>query len=99
MIPWLNSNFVFPEIDDALSEPNGLLAAGGNLTPKIIIEAYSQGIFPWYNEDQPILWWSPDPRLILIPKDIKISRSLKKTLNKENFKVTFDKAFGEVISQ
>src|SRR5690606_23828819 len=80
MIPWLADSAEFPPVERALDDPNGLLAAGGALTPEWLLAAYRRGIFPWYSGDQPILWWSPDPRLVLIPAQIKISRSLAKTL-------------------
>jgi leucyl/phenylalanyl-tRNA---protein transferase len=86
---------VFPPPDYA--DPSGLLAVGGDLSKERLLEAYRVGIFPWYSDDQPILWWSPDPRLILDLKDFKISRSLRKTLKKGVFEVTFDHAFKEVI--
>ncbi|MDA0821577.1 MAG: leucyl/phenylalanyl-tRNA--protein transferase [Proteobacteria bacterium] len=87
----------FPDTARALSEPNGLLAAGGDLSVDRILEAYKQGIFPWFSDGQPILWWAPDPRSIMRPDEMKISRSLRKTLKREPFVVTFDKAFGKVI--
>ena len=86
---------LFPPPDYA--DPSGLLAVGGDLSNERLLEAYRLGIFPWYSEDQPILWWSPDPRLILDLEDFKVSRSLRKTLKKEVFQVTFDHAFEEVI--
>jgi leucyl/phenylalanyl-tRNA---protein transferase len=86
---------VFPPPDYA--DPSGLLAVGGDLSNERLLEAYRVGIFPWYSDDQPILWWSPDPRLVLDLKDFKISRSLRKTLKKGVFQVTFDRAFEEVI--
>jgi len=86
---------IFPPPDYA--DPSGLLAVGGDLSNERLLEAYRLGIFPWYSEDQPILWWSPDPRLILDLEDFKVSRSLRKTLKKEVFQVTFDHAFEEVI--
>jgi len=98
---WLEPNNPvdqFPNVELALIEPNGLLAAGGDLQPERLINAYKQGIFPWYSEGEPILWWSPDPRSILIPHDIKVSRSLKKTLNRNIFNVTLDCAFADVIN-
>ncbi len=87
----------FPACDKALIEPNGLLAAGGCLTPRRLIQAYSQGIFPWYDEDTPILWWSPTPRTILFPDHLKLSRSLRKTLRKHAFQMSLDQAFVTVI--
>ena len=86
---------IFPPPDYA--DPSGLLAVGGDLSSERLLEAYRLGIFPWYSDDQPILWWSPDPRLTLDLKDFKISRSLGKTLRKGLFNVTFDCAFEEVI--
>jgi leucyl/phenylalanyl-tRNA--protein transferase len=86
---------VFPRPEQA--DPSGLLAVGGDLSSERLLEAYRLGIFPWYSGDEPILWWSPDPRLVLDVGDFKISRSLRKTLNKEIFNVTFDQAFGDVI--
>lgn len=90
---------LFPEVELALDEPNGLLAIGGDLSAQRLLAAYKSGIFPWFNDDQPILWWSPNPRSVLKLDDFKVSRSLKKTLNKNIFHVTFDTAFEEVISQ
>ncbi len=87
----------FPPVEQALAEPDGLLAVGGDLSPPRLLKAYRHGVFPWYNPGEPILWWSPDPRLILFPQRLKISRSLKKTLRKESFSLTFDRAFAEVI--
>ncbi len=97
MIPWLEGAPAFPPGSAALDEPNGLLAAGGALTPEWLIEAYRHGIFPWFNPGEPILWWSPDPRLVLIPDAIRISHSLRKTLRRGHFEVRFDTAFAEVI--
>lgn len=100
MLPWLGHDSVdFPPIDTALDEPNGLLAAGGDLAPARLINAYRDGIFPWFNPGEPILWWSPDPRCVLNPADIHISRSLRKTIRKTDFSITFDKAFSRVIAQ
>jgi leucyl/phenylalanyl-tRNA--protein transferase len=86
---------VFPS--PRLASADGLLAVGGDLSQERLLCAYSMGIFPWYEEDQPILWWSPDPRLILVPDELRISRSLRKTINQEIFDVTYDTAFDEVI--
>ena len=86
---------LFPPVDEADSD--GLLAVGGDLTKERLLAAYRQGIFPWYEFGQPILWWCPDPRLVLFPKELKISRSLRKVLRKQNFKISFDSAFGNVI--
>ncbi len=80
-----------------MREPNGLLMAGANLKPERLLQAYSNGIFPWYSEGEPILWWSPDPRCVIWPDDIKISRSLRKTIKKQIFTVSNNQAFAEVI--
>ena len=97
MIPWLEGAPGFPPASAALDEPNGLLAAGGALTPEWLLEAYRHGIFPWFNPGEPILWWSPDPRLVLVPDAIRVSHSLRKTLRHGRFEVRFDTAFAEVI--
>ena len=86
---------LFPPIEEA--EDDGLLAVGGDLTKERLIDAYQRGIFPWYEVGQPILWWSPDPRLVLFPNEIKISRSLRKVLRKGRFEIRFDTAFQDVI--
>lgn len=99
MIPWLNANEAFPPLAQALGEPNGLLAAGGNLSPERLLQAYRQGIFPWYSPGQPILWWSPDPRMVLYPDELKVSRSLAKRLRKDDYEIRFDTAFREVMLQ
>lgn len=85
----------FPDVSNC--NEDGLLAMGGDLDLNTLVSAYSQGIFPWFNDDQPILWWSPDPRMVLFPNEIKISRSLRKTLNKKQFTITCNKAFDQVI--
>jgi leucyl/phenylalanyl-tRNA--protein transferase len=87
----------FPPVDKALREPDGLLAVGGCLSQYRLLNAYRHGIFPWYNPGDPILWWSPNPRLVLFPDKLIVSRSLHKTLRKNIFSVTFDRAFNEVI--
>ncbi len=94
---WLTPNSFFPPLEDALVEPNGLLAAGGDLSPGRLIEAYRSGIFPWFNENEPILWWSPDPRMVLFPSELRISRSLNKILRNSNYEVRVDSAFSQVI--
>jgi len=88
----------FPPLYLALRKPDGLLAVGGCLSAERLINAYQRGIFPWYNPDEPILWWSPDPRLVLFPDKLIVSRSLSKTLRKNVFTVSFDKAFSDVIT-
>lgn len=97
MIPWLTPETPFPPLDTALTEPNGLLAAGGDLSPQRLIEAYRCGIFPWFNQGDPILWWSPDPRMVLFPAELKISRSLRKTLKKADYTIRIDSAFNRVM--
>jgi len=97
LIPWLGPDDPFPPVEQAAAEPNGLLAAGGDLSPQRLVEAYSNGIFPWFNEEQPILWWSPDPRMVLFPTELKVSRSLAKTLRNTRFEVRADTAFRDVI--
>lgn len=96
---WLDPSMVgFPPTSQALDEPNGLLAAGGALTPQWLLCAYQRGIFPWYNKGDPILWWSPAPRMVIYPKDLHISRSLRKAINKTNYTVTINHDFNGVIS-
>ncbi len=97
MIPWLDDNASFPPLSRALAEPNGLLAAGGKLSAARLIEAYRNGIFPWYSADQPLLWWSPDPRMVLIPAELKMSRSLGKRLRKQDFEIRIDSSFETVM--
>lgn len=97
-LPWLSDNdCIFPPVSMALQEPDGLLAAGGDLSVERLTAAYQQGIFPWYEEDQPILWWSPNPRMVLLPDQIHISKSLKKLLKNNPFTVTFNQHFSAVI--
>jgi len=83
--------------DPALAEPDGLLAVGGDLQPERLLEAYARGIFPWFDDRSPILWWSPDPRLVLAPEELHVSRSLARTLRRGTFRVTADTAFDSVI--
>jgi leucyl/phenylalanyl-tRNA--protein transferase len=91
----LPDEIVFPSPE--LAEEDGLLAVGGDLSLKRLVLAYSMGIFPWYSDDSPILWWSPDPRLALVPGDLKVSRSLRQTIKKGTYRTTFDNAFERVI--
>ena len=93
----LDSGQPLPDVELALEEPNGLLAVGGDLAPVRLRNAYRQGIFPWFNEGEPILWWSPDPRWVLAPAEVRISRSLGKRLKRGEFKLTFDRAFADVV--
>lgn len=97
MIPWLTEKTLFPAVTQALREPNGLLAEGGELTPARLLEAYRNGIFPWFSPGDPILWWSPDPRMVLIPDEFKLSDSLARMLRKNAFEVRTDTAFETVM--
>jgi len=97
MVPWLGPEDPFPLVETALRGPNGLLAAGAGLSPPRLLDAYRHGIFPWYSEEGPILWWSPDPRMVLVPSDLIISRSLQKTLKKQIFETKCDTVFVEVM--
>src|SRR5215510_2451446 len=87
-IPWLDAHDSFPPVDHALIEPNGLLAAGGDLSPERLLDAYARGIFPWFNEDDPVLWWSPDPRMVLFPRHLLVRKSLRRTLPPTRFSIT-----------
>jgi leucyl/phenylalanyl-tRNA--protein transferase len=100
-IPILHAGIreAFPPPESALDEPNGLLAAGGDLSPQRLLDAYRHGIFPWYSDDAPILWWSPDPRMVLFPGELRVSRSLRKTLERDAYETRFDSAFAEVIAR
>lgn len=98
MLTWLQRNtFDFPPLAKAMRDPNGLLAAGGDLSADRLIHAYRHGCFPWFMEGQPILWWSPDPRTVLLPEEIHISRSLAKVMRQGRYEVTFDQDFTAVI--
>ena len=98
MIPWLNPDTPFPPLSTALKNPNGLLATGADLSPQRLLQAYAQGIFPWFSAGEPILWWSPDPRMVLFPAELSVSRSLQKTLRKHTFEIRVDTAFQAVMS-
>lgn len=97
MIPWLERDEPFPPLERALKQPNGLLAAGADLSPERLLAAYRLGIFPWYAEGEPLLWWSPDPRMALFPSELKISRSLGKTLRNREYEIRFDSDFAAVM--
>ena len=97
MIPWLAADDDFPPLERALREPNGLLAAGADLSLRRLVQAYRNGIFPWYSDGQPILWWSPDPRMVLYPAALRISRSLGKRLRRRNYEIRTDTAFNAVV--
>ena len=93
----LPNEILFP--DPELADPSGLLAVGGDLQPSRLLQAYANGIFPWYSEGQPILWHSPDPRFVLFPRELRVSRSLRQTIRKDSFRITLDEAFEEVIER
>ncbi len=97
MISWLGRNDPFPSMDRALPEPNGLLAAGADLSPERLIAAYRQGVFPWFGPGEPILWWSPDPRMVLVPGEFNCSRSLAKRLRRGDYELRVDSAFEAVM--
>ena len=92
---WLNETIEFPPLTEANSE--GLLAVGGDLSPERVLFAYQNGIFPWYESDQPILWWAPDPRFVLYPHKLKVSKSTKQILKNQSFEITVNRNFKEVI--
>lgn len=98
MIPWLRRNDPFPPVSRALAEPNGLLCAGGDLSVSRLLEAYRHGIFPWFSGDEPILWWSPNPRMVLYTGQLKVSRSLDKNARNKGYEVRVDTAFSEVLA-
>ena len=97
MIAWLGADTPFPPLATAQREPNGLLAVGGDLSPRRLLDAYRRGIFPWYSEGDPILWWSPDPRMVLYPAELRVTRSLAKTLRNRAHELRFDTAFDAVM--
>ena len=97
MIPWLGPRDPFPPVERALRDPNGLLAAGADLSPQRLLDAYARGIFPWFCEDDPLLWWSPDPRMVLFVDELHLSRSLRRVIRSGRFRVTLDTAFRDVM--
>ena len=97
MIPWLGLRDPFPPVEEALVEPNGLLAAGGDLSPERLLDAYGRGIFPWFSDEDPVLWWSPDPRMVLFVSEIHLSRTLRRAIRGGGFTVTLDRAFQAVM--
>jgi leucyl/phenylalanyl-tRNA--protein transferase len=97
LIPWLSNDIPFPPVERALKSPNGLLAAGGDLSVPRLLAAYRSGIFPWFNPGEPILWWCPDPRMVLIPGEMRISRSLAKLLRSGFLEVRCDTVFEQVM--
>ena len=97
-LPWLDKQQLwFPDPEQALGDPDGLLAIGGDLSTERLVLAYQSDIFPWFSDDQPILWWSPDPRCVLFPPEIHIAKSLRRTLNSQYFTITADQSFRSVI--
>jgi leucyl/phenylalanyl-tRNA--protein transferase len=97
MIPWLDAGDPFPPVEQALEEPSGLLCAGGDLSLERLLDAYRRGIFPWYSGDQPILWWSPDPRMVLFTEEFKVSRSLAKSRRNRGYEMRVDSDFSAVL--
>lgn len=95
---WLDEQLCFPDTSSALDDPNGLLAVGGDLSPARLVAAYSRGIFPWYSAGQPILWWSPSPRMVLQPQNLHVGRSNRKLLANHPFTIKIDTAFAQVIA-
>ncbi|HVF63420.1 MAG TPA: leucyl/phenylalanyl-tRNA--protein transferase [Casimicrobiaceae bacterium] len=98
MIPWIRASDPFPPLERALDDPNGLIAAGGSLEPERLLDAYRHGIFPWSSEGQPILWWSPDPRMVLFTNEFNVSRSLRKVFRAGRFEMRIDAAVDRVIA-
>ncbi|MEO8486594.1 MAG: leucyl/phenylalanyl-tRNA--protein transferase [Betaproteobacteria bacterium] len=98
MLPWLRPDDPFPPLERALSDPNGLLAAGGSLAPERLVDAYRRGIFPWYSRGEPVLWWSPDPRMVLFTTEFRVRRSLAKRLRHHRYEIRIDTAFERVIA-
>ena len=98
MIPWLGVNDPFPPVERALKDPNGLIAAGADLSAARLLDAYSQGIFPWFSDEDPVLWWSPDPRMVLTPGALHVSKTLRRTIRSGQYTVTFDRAFRDVMA-
>lgn len=94
----IDGDCAFPPVEHALQEPNGLIAIGGDLSLSRLLAAYTQGIFPWFSDGEPILWWSPDPRMVLFPDELKISASLQKIIKKQKFELRLNTAFREVIT-
>jgi len=97
VIPWLEPGDPFPPVEQALAEPNGLLCAGGDLSMARLLDAYQHGIFPWYSGREPILWWSPDPRMVLRTDALRVPRSLAKSRRNRGYEVRADTAFGDVV--
>jgi leucyl/phenylalanyl-tRNA--protein transferase len=98
MIPWLADDDPLPPVTSALRRPNGLLAAGGGLSVRRLVDAYSRGCFPWFSEGEPVLWWSPDPRMVLVPGELHVPRSLSRRMRRGDITVTADLAFADVMA-
>ena len=99
MLAWLERADPFPPVERALKDPNGLLAAGADLSQERLLDAYRRGIFPWFSGGEPVLWWSPDPRMVLHCEELKVSRSLGKSIRNKGYEVRVDTAFAEVLKQ
>jgi leucyl/phenylalanyl-tRNA--protein transferase len=97
MLPWIAVGSTFPALETALDDPNGLLAAGDDLSPERLLDAYRHGIFPWYADGQPVLWWSPDPRMVLMIEAFRLRRSLAKVIRNGGFEIRVDSAFVAVM--
>jgi leucyl/phenylalanyl-tRNA--protein transferase len=97
VLAWLEANDPFPPVERALKNPNGLLAAGGELSLERLLEAYRRGVFPWYSGGEPVLWWSPDPRMVLYASELKVARSLAKSVRNKGYEVRIDTAFAAVL--
>jgi leucyl/phenylalanyl-tRNA--protein transferase len=97
VLPWIRPEDPFPPAEHALRKPNGLLCAGADLSPERLVEAYRGGLFPWYSGDEPILWWSPDPRMVLFCDELKVARSLAKNIRNKGYEVRIDTAFRDVL--
>jgi len=97
-LPWLSDDDPLPPVDGALRRPNGLLAAGGGLSVRRLVDAYSRGCFPWFSEGEPVLWWSPDPRMVLVPAELHVPKSLARRMRRGDVTVTSDLAFADVIA-
>jgi leucyl/phenylalanyl-tRNA--protein transferase len=98
VLAWLEAQDPFPPVERALKNPNGLLAAGGELSTERLLEAYRRGVFPWYSGAEPVLWWSPDPRMVLYCDELKVSRSLGKSVRNKGYEVRVDSAFAAVLA-
>jgi len=98
MIPWLDEHDPLPPVEQALRRPNGLLAAGGGLSVERLVDAYARGCFPWFSEGEPVLWWSPDPRMVLFPHELHVPRSLARRMRRGGYEIRTDTAFADVIA-